>query len=176
MVIFGTAMAVFFGLTVPALSNVKKDSVKSATMSTAIKQFEDLEKKRNEFVAKYSSISNEDDRKLKVALPTQITAVNLVSQIDDMVKARGMVLKRIDIEETKASKKKEVAKNGEVQKYNTASIIFVVSGSYEVFLSLLSDLEKSLQIIDIKDISFSVGAKADSYDFSVRAITYYAGD
>lgn len=174
--IFGGALAVFFGLTIPALNTIKADSTKSAMMSTAITKFENLEKKRNEVVSKYSSVSNEDSRKLNVALPAQITAVNLVAQIDDMVKARGMVLKRIDIEDTKTSPKKALIKSGEVQKYNTATIVFSVSGSYEVFLSLLSDLEKSLQIIDIKDISFAVGAKADSYDFSVRAVTYYAGD
>lgn len=176
IIIFGAALGVFFGLTMPALTNIKKDSTKSATMSAAIAQFEELEKIRNEVVAKYSSVSNEDSRRLNVALPAQITAVNLVAQIDDMVKARGMVLKRIDIEDTRTVKKREVTKSGELQKYNTATIVFSVSGSYEVFLSLLSDLEMSLQIMDIKEIGFSVGAKADSYDFNVRAVTYYAGD
>jgi hypothetical protein len=176
LIIFGAAVGVFFSLALPALNIIKIDNTNSAMLSTAITKFQDLEKKRNEVVAKYSSVSNEDVKKLNIALPTQITAVNLVAQIDDMIKARGMVLKSINIEDTQSFQKKELTASGEEQKYNTASIVFVASGSYEVFLSMLSDLVKSLQIIDIKEISFAVGAKADSYEFSVRAITYYAGN
>lgn len=176
IIIFGAAVGVFFGLTVPALNNAKAESAKSAKLESAIKQFEELEKKRNEIVSKYGGVSPEDTKRLDLALPKQISAINLVIQIDDMAKSRGLLLRRIDIEEIKDNKKKELAKNGTEPQYKTATIVFSVTGSYEVFTSFLSDLEKSLQIMDIKEVSFSAGGKADSYDFSVRAVTYYAGD
>lgn len=169
-------MAVFFGLTIPALNDIKADSIKDARLSEALREFNNLEKIRNEILAKYSSVSNEDGARLDRALPRQISAVNLVYQIDDMAKSRGMLLKSINIEEPKLSKKAAITTAADASKFNSAVIVFNASGSYDVFLRFLSDLEKSLQVMDIKDVSFSSSGRVDSYDFSVRAVTYYAGN
>lgn len=176
ILIFGASLGVFFGLTMPLIETVKTDSAKAAKMATAISKFQDLEKKRNDLMAKRGSISNQDIDKLNASLPEQISAIRLITQIDDMTKDSGLILRTIDVEEPKSGSGKELTQTGEVKKYKSAAIVFSVAGSYKVFLGFLANLERSLQIIDIKDITFSVGSKADSYDFSVRALTYYAGD
>ncbi len=176
LIFLGGAIAMFFGLTIPSLNDIKASSIKDARLTEALKEFDNLEKIRNDILAKYGSISNEDNAKLDRALPKQISAVNLVYQIDDMAKSRGMILKNINIEEPKSGKKAELTPSGEPAKYNSVALVFTATGSYEVFLNFLSDLEKSLQVMDIKEISFNSSGKVDSYDFSVKAVTYYAGN
>ena len=60
----------------------------------------------------------------------------------------------------------------DTSKYGTVGISFSVSATYEKFQDFLADLEKSLRLVEITDLSVS-GNNTGLYDFSVGLKTYW---
>jgi Tfp pilus assembly protein PilO len=57
-------------------------------------------------------------------------------------------------------------------KYGTVGISFSVTASYDNFQNFLTDLEKSLRLVEITDLSVN-GNNTGLYDFSVGLKTYW---
>ena len=56
--------------------------------------------------------------------------------------------------------------------YETMTVSFDVSASYEAFIGLLKSIESSLRILDISSISVSSN-ETNTYDFKVELKTYW---
>jgi Tfp pilus assembly protein PilO len=172
VLIIGASGFLFFNVTMPQYESLAELKTQKASLNDALQKSTELQKTRDELLSKYNSISVISRERLNKAMPLEISGVNLVAQIFDMAQSRRLALKGIDIEEQK--EKGSIAKSMESKSkpFNTVSVVFKVSGTYEDFLTFLGDLEKSLQIVDVNDLGFSAN-DTGVYDFSVKALTYY---
>jgi hypothetical protein len=74
-----------------------------------------------------------------------------------------------------------VPHSGQALGYDSVTVSFTVTATYDTFLKILRDLEKSLRIIDVTRISFNLadptaagGAnRGGAYDFNVEVKTYW---
>jgi hypothetical protein len=92
---------------------------------------------------------------------------------EETVKAHGLLLKKIDVKESKQTAGSSAVLGTVSAPYKTIDLTLLVSGSYASILALFSDLDKSLRLMDVENITFSA-ATADSYEFSITARTYSA--
>ncbi len=126
------------------------------------KQIEELK----EITAEYSKISETDINKINQILPDEPEERGLFVQIEKIVKANGLLLESIFIDDSdaKAAQTKtksrrsgivEAEKEVDISNMKELKIIFTVNEvSYPAFKSLLGSLEKNLRIIDVDTIEY----------------------
>lgn len=167
-----TAVALFLKYTKPYYDEIKFLKEEKASLSEALINSRELQSLRDDLLAQYNGISQGDVDRLNKILPSKVRSDDIIVLFEDRAKAHGFLLKRIDVREAAARTTDPNAPLGApLPPYNVIDISFSASGSYVSFLSLLADFEKSLQLIDVNNISFSA-AESDVYEFSVNAAMY----
>lgn len=132
--------------------------------TTAIRQ------KRDMLVTKMSEINPVDLEKLNKLLPDNVDNIKLVIDMNQIAKDHGLTLKNVKLDTAvKANPDKLGADNN---KYGTVGLSFSVSSSYENFQNFLADLEKSLRLVEITELSVT-GNDTGIYEFSVGLKTYW---
>jgi Tfp pilus assembly protein PilO len=163
------AIAVFFSWTQPYIDGIKVLSQEEQELNEILLNSRNLQERRDEILGVYNTINQNDIFRLNKLLPEQMRAIDMVIEIENIVKGHGLLFKNIGI----AAPAKEKNIFGLMKKdFETVPLTMVVSGPYNSFVSFLEDLEKSLYLIDINQLTFSSG-KVDSYEFTIRANTYW---
>lgn len=126
--------------------------------------------RRDTLQSKKANFNTDDLDRLEKLLPDNIDNIKLVIDMNRIAQSHGLVLKNIKLDTTA---KLETGKIGQDNsKYGTVGLSFSVSSSYDNFQNFLGDLEKSLRLVDITDLSVS-GNDTGVYDFSVGLKTYW---
>lgn len=168
-----TAVTLFFVKTQPNFNDIKTLQLEKQEYGDALANSRELQTLRDKLLSQYNAISQDDRDRLNKLLPFQIDSSNLIVMFEEIVKAHGILLKKIDVKESKQSADSS-AVLGEVSlPYKSINLTLLVSGPYASILALFSDLDKSLRLIDVENISFSAAA-TDTYEFSITARTYSA--
>lgn len=160
-------------------------------------EFDDLIKNRDALLSAINSVSRENLARLEQALPVGAHASEFLVSLESYTTGNGVSLKRVDlaspVEERRPagqekpqggqtgqnpvpSQPKPVAASSAPRtEKQIAELPFTiqVSGSYDAFKKFLGALEHNVRLIDIQEISFSSGARADILDFTLKAKTYY---
>ena len=150
----------------------------------ALAAADELFQLRDELINKYNSFSTADLRRLQKFLPKQIDDVRLLLDIDQIAEGYDITLEEIEItdvgDENKNTAKGAVRQSDEDDiDLNTLGLSFTFDATYDEFVDFFKDLESSLRIIDITELSFrSVGsgennAYSNVYTFSVALQTYW---
>lgn len=160
-------------------SKGKPDSIVAlqATNASYDKALLNQVKLKNKIIAlteSKSAISQTDITRLDRMLPSSVDNVRLIVEIESIVKKYNTAgFKSISVSkndtQTSAGGNSVVATPDQ---YSTLSLNFSVTMSYANFVNFLHDLEDSLRLVDINNITFTAN-DTDTYDFSVALKTYW---
>jgi Tfp pilus assembly protein PilO len=174
------SFAAFFGYVDPNyrgenLSNgnrsIKSLQAEDAEYQAALNNTNELRKKRDSLVQTRGEIDPVDLEKLEKLLPDNIDNIKLVIDMNRIAQNHTLTLKNIRLET--AVKSDTPDKLGQDnKKYGTVGLTFSVSSSYENFQNFLADLERSLRLVDITELSVTSN-DTGVYDFSVGMKTYW---
>ena len=127
---------------------------------------------RDQLLAKYNSFPVTDLDRLERMLPNNVDNVRLILEIDQISSRYGMPVRNITISGDAGNKKGGDLIGRDEKTYGSVVLTFSIDGSYSNFISFISDLEKSLRIVDIQNISISASdGGAYHYDIGIR--TYW---
>ncbi len=171
--LLAAAITVFFAWTNPALKAVKTLKTKQTNLNLSLDNLKEVRSVSDQILSKYNSIPQDDLDKLDKLLPSKMKAIEFVMEVENMVKKHGLLLKNIDIQ--KPDKKERIAFGEKKKPFEKIPLNISLIGSYASFVSFLSDAEKSLSVIDIENLTFKSG-KIDSYQFNIKASTYWKGN
>ncbi len=166
-----------FGFINPQYAKYQDLSESKAQYQTAADQARKVREVREKLIQSASNISSIEKTRLTKMLPDSVDTVRLTMDINGIASKYGILIKRIDVkaEEKKTSGSAPAASPfitaQKADPFNTLPLSFSLTSSYENFNLFLSDLEKSLRIIDIVSISVNPNV-SNLYDFSVAARTY----
>lgn len=170
------SVGVFYGYTDPHYRGQVNDSKNVVSLMNERKQYLDALDKSAEFIKvtnRLTEINNEllsgDLERLKKLLPDHIDNVRLIIDIDEMASKYGFHIRNIKIDNG-ASDKKTIGSDG--KPYGTTVLSFSITASYGKFRYFVKDLEESLRIFDIADVSF-VAAENGNYDYDMTVKTYW---
>lgn len=150
--------------------SIKSLQAEDAEYQKALNNTTALRNKRQEIQDRKSTFSLADIEKLEKLLPDNIDNIKLIIDMNNIADKHRLVLKGAKLD---TSTKSDSGKLGEDNnKYGTIGISFSVNTSYEKFLDFLADLEKSLRLVEITELSVS-GNDTGLYDFSVGLKTYW---
>jgi len=169
------SIATFFGYIDPNYRGNDRQSIQSLIAEEneyqiALNNTAEIRSRRDSLVDIRSQINPDDLEKLEKLLPDNIDNIKLVIDMNKIAENHSLTLKNIKLD-TKA--KEDPQKIGqEYGKYGVVGLSFSVNSSYNNFQGFLKDLEKSLRLVEITDLSVT-GNDTGIYDFSVGLKTYW---
>jgi Tfp pilus assembly protein PilO len=171
--------AIFFGYVDP---NYRGQNLSSGNRSIQSLQAEhdqyqealnnttNIRMKRDALIQKRGEISPANLERLEQLLPDNIDNIKLVIDMNQIGKDHNLVLRGIKLNNSSGTGTDKIGEDN--NKYGTVKLSFSVNASYDNFQNFLNDLEKSLRLVDIVDLSV-IGNDTGLYDFSVSLKTYW---
>lgn len=171
--LLAATVMVFFTWTNPVLKTVKTLKTEQNSLDLSLNNLKEVRSVSDQILSEYNSIPQEDLNKLNKLLPSKMKAIEFVMEVENMVKKHNLLLKNVDIQ--KPDKKERIVFGETKKPFEKIPLSISVVGSYASFVSFLSDMERSLSVIDVESLNFRSG-KIDSYQFSIKASTYWKGN
>ena len=167
------AVVLFFSQTLPSYKEIKLLKAEGQALEQVLADSRQIQKARNDLLNQFNTIPVEDIARFNKLLPPQIKSGVFTVMLDERLKASGLLLKRINIQEKSSFGEASAVIGVAAPLYKTISVDFTASGSYQSLLQFLSDAERSLRIIDVKNINFSSSKDAATpLEFTITAQTY----
>ncbi len=143
-----------------------------ADYNTALDNSAELRKVRGALISKYNNLDKTNLDRLAKLLPDGVDNVRLILDINSMAAKYGMSIKNIKITQdnvigtgaTPASNQNPVG---------SIKLSFAVTTSYENYLQFLTDMEKSLRIVDVVGLSFVTNDKDNTVTYTTILQTYW---
>lgn len=163
--------AIFFWYINPTYLSLKSVLAEQAQFDAALSRSRELQDVRDQLLARYNTFPPADLNRLQKLVPDHVDNVRLILDLDSMATKYGMRVRNVAIESEKARASRGQIGPGE-DAYESVILSFTVSGSYDTFRQYLSDLEKSLRLVDVVGLSFKAN-ETGIYDFTVNIKTYW---
>lgn len=145
----------------PSYQQIKRGIAREEELKNHLIDAGTAQEKINALKMRYESFPAGADQSLRALLPDAIDPTRLIVDMNAVVERRGLVMKGPSV-----SLKGQNSESGVV----AHQVSFNVSAPYTVFRELLRDLEASLALRDIADVSFdSVGG---SYGVSPELVVH----
>lgn len=170
------AAGIFWGYVDPTYQEIKTLKRTKADYDSAIGKSQELLKLRDGLLDKYNSFKGEDLKRMERLLPSSIDNVRLIIDINGVTSKYGASLKDVKVssaDELKTTNGGTAMVGG--SGYNSMVLNFSIEATYENFISILADLEKSLRVLDVASISFKTG-ETDVFKYEVGVRTYWLGN
>lgn len=140
----------------------------------ALEKAEDLKDVRDELLTKYNALPKENIAKLERLIPDKLNTVKLIADIDSISGKYGIPVRAVKVSEEMADNAQQIQTEFTPKPYKTTTISFKAAATYENLVPFLQDLEKSLQLIDVKGITFNAddGINNGINDYDITILTY----
>lgn len=138
----------------------------------SLEMAKNIENKKNELLAEFNNISAADKKSIETVLPNSLDFVRLVSQIDAVAANYGISISEISLKEISSFAGNSIEEAQPPKTYQSSMIGFSFDAPYDKFKVFLSELGKSLQILDIRSVKLDV-KKGEVYSYNVEFETYW---
>ncbi len=168
------AVGIFVGYTDNAYQNSKVLQAEATSYNDALTKAQELRELRDQLIARRNAFRTEDLQKLQDVLPDNVDNIRLVIDINGIAARHGLSLKNVQLGTlSDASKSRNPAAVGvSGDPVGSVTLGFGISASYDDFLVFLQDLEHSLRVLDIENLSFKADDK-DKADYTFTLRTYW---
>ena len=173
LLIIGLAGLIFFKFADPVLKEIDGLRVQQDKLNAGLDNAKKLREVQQGLLDTYNSFDPVDIDKLNKMLPDNVDNVRLIIDINNIAKPNNMTIRNIQIKEEDSKSGSDLIQGGnETMKKGSVILGFSVTGPYNNFLTFMSDLAKSLRIVDVTSVSFSSDDK-DLSTYSVEIQTYW---
>lgn len=170
--IIGAVIIVYF-YAWPQWQNSKSLRMKNQELLDAQQKAQQLKQIRDSLVAQYQEISADDLEKVNKVVPQQYNPIKLTADINAIALRYGMLVKDFsfaDKKETVEMTTGIIDPTAEVtipeSPYKVVEFDFSTEGQYKDLVLFLRDLEKNLQLLDIKKVTIDSATTADKSNSS----------
>ncbi len=127
---------------------------------------------RDRLLVTYETLPRADIDRVNKVLPDNIDTVRLALDLDGMASRYGVSIKNVQTTTGAGADANLIVLPEHAGVYERATVSFSFVSTYENFMRLLADLEKSLRVMDIKSIAFEAG-ESGLYDYRISVETYW---
>jgi len=163
--------ALFFWYIDPTYARVKDLLAAQAELDQALTRSRELQDVRDQLLSRYNTFPQEGLADLEKLVPDHVDNVRLILDLDSMASKYGMRVRNVNTESD--TRRQEAGELGpDDLPYESVILSFTVTGPYPTFRQFLTDLERSLRLVDVVGLQF--GASDNGiYDFTLRVKTYW---
>ena len=164
------SIGVFFAFIDPLYKDVQVTRVEIRELDEALNNSKQIQAARDQLLGRFNAIPAQDLERIKKMLPDHVDNVKLILEIDRVASQYGMTIKNISVIELGRGRGETLGRSE--GPLGTIGLNLAITGSYRSFLNFVSDLEKSLRIVDIVSLAFSATAgDFNQYDLGIQ--TYW---
>lgn len=129
---------------------------------------------RARLLAKYQSIGDEQERRLMKLLPDHADNIQLLLDIKNAAATYGITIQDISLEGEGQKKVGKTTKVTESALYGETQVGFSVEARYPDFVSFLRDIEQSLRLVDVRELTVSQEESvSDRQKYELTVATYW---
>ncbi len=165
-IVMGLCAGMYFMYISPTIADIQIKRERKAEYDTVLDKVKELKEQRDALSTKYNSIPLSDLEMLSKIIPTKFDPVYFSNDLNLMSSRYGMAIKDVKISQAPSGELVD-AQVGE-KNYKTIKAKIRLSGGYEQFLKFLRDLETSLRLIDVVDLSVTAGGLVKGQDISLE--------
>lgn len=166
------AGAIFYFYIDPTYASIKEVRAHEATLDQALDRALDLQQTRDQLLSRYNTFAQADVDHLTKLLPDHVDNVRLTLDMDGIASRYGMRVRNVSIEKPGQNSNLSGTIGPDEAQYESLVLSFTVSGTYDTFRQFLSDLERSLRLVDVVGVHFT-STDSSVYDFTVSIKTYW---
>lgn len=171
------AVALFFLYTKPAYDGVEALRAENKSYDLALEKAAELQRLKQSLLSRYNAFNPADIERLHKLLPDHVDNVRLVLDLDTLASKHGLALQNVVISRPNTADEGRVGVIGPSQNtFESLTFQFSTTGTYARFKEFLTDLEDSLRIVDVTNLSIAAAAPSlgePTYSFSITLRTYW---
>jgi len=169
-----SAFGLFYVFINPRYQNTKILQEEASQYEEALAKVEELKVVRDELLTQFNSLPEENVEKLNRIVPDRVNTVKLVADIDSVAGRHGITVSNIMVVEEDANASTGVVEPSLAKPYKVITVSMSFTSNYGNVIPFLSDLEKSLQVVDIKILGFdSSASNSNLYQHELSLETYW---
>ena len=174
LILVAIAAGLFFIYTDPTYQSIKALRAQEIEYDQALTKSKELLAIRNSLISKRNTFSPDYVNKVARVLPDNVDNIRLILDTETIAQRYNLHVQNIGIKTAQASKEErsQLAVGDTGDPVGSVQLSFSVPAKYDDFVRFIKDLERSVRIVDIQQISFSI-AQGDLSDFSVTIKTYW---
>jgi Tfp pilus assembly protein PilO len=167
------SIGIFYLYINPNYTNIRTLLSQRSDYQTALANIEQVKQLRDSLETQYSNISPDDINRLNKVIPQNLNVVKLTADLDSMASKHAMSLRNVRVTE-EASDSSTGITTKDSNPYKTTTMSFSVLGTYPSFVSFISDMEKSLQLIDVRTVDMKIAStQGNIMQFDLTIQTYW---
>lgn len=173
------SIGLFFMYIDPTYKNIQEIRLEQEKFDQALNKSKELQQTRDNLLIKYNKFLTSDLDRLKKLLPDNVDNVRLVLDIDKIASTYGMRIKDVSIDTGEDKNAGTIGPS--TTKYESVTLSFSLTSSYNNLIRFIRDLEKSLRIVDITEVSLTSEVASglnkeipqDLYQYNISLKTYW---
>ncbi|MCI0619679.1 type 4a pilus biogenesis protein PilO [Candidatus Wolfebacteria bacterium] len=164
------ATALYIWYINPTYADVRTLRTEEAQYDAALTRSQELIAVRDALLTTYNAFPTRELERLQRMLPDHVDNVRLILDIDNIAAQYGMALQNISIGEA-ASRGGDIG--ADTSPTGAITLSFTVRAPYDSFQNFLMDLEDSLRIVDVTELSFATADETGLTGYTVTLRTYW---
>lgn len=164
------AVGLFYTYIDPIYNTIQILLQEEAKFDKALSKSRELLALRDSLIEKRNAIGANDLERLNKLLPDHVDNVRLALDLDGIASKYNMRIKNISMSRSSG---RQASTLGPSEKSHESIVInFSVAATYDDLISFLKDLERSLRIVDVTQLSFTQPT-GDLYEYKISIRTYW---
>lgn len=164
--------ALLYSFAYPFWTEVSMKMEEKSKYQKTINDVNMINQKKDQILAQIKNMSEEEKQRIDTFMPSSLDFVKLTSDINDVGEKYGITVDRVTSVQKDNSVGNSISEAQPAKTYNTAAISLSFSSSYPNFLKFVTDLEKSLRMLDVKSVTINP-TQGSSYDIRLDLDTYW---
>ena len=163
--------ALFYTFTSPQYDKVKALSVTAGDYRGVLANISEIAERRDDLLTSYEAIPRVEIDRLNKALPDGVDTVQLALDLDTIAARYGISVKNVRINTSAANASLPVLPEYE-KPYEKTVVSFSFVSNYANFKLFLADLEKSLRLMNVREVTF-LTSEDGLYEHQISIETYW---
>ena len=178
LILIVLSIGLVFVYIMPEYNKISNLRTEKSDYENTLAKSKDLKVLRDSLLTKYNAILPEDKDKLQKVIPSKFDPIKLIVDINVIAAKYGMGISGVNVQSDNSANSQnraDIVAPTQSNIYNTTTISFNTSGQYSAFLSFLKDLENSVELLDIRNLSINQSGQTNSnvLNFKITIQTYY---
>ena len=168
IILFATAVGVYFLLIDPLYQNIQDVRSRIAALNEALASSKQVLAVRDELLEKFNSISQSDSDRIKKFLPDHVDNIRLILEVANIAEAHDLTLQDIRLQGTPSQDRL----GPDESSLGSIRLELTLGGAYRSFRTFTKDLEGSLRLVDIVGLTFNA-VEDDDQQYTLTIQTYW---
>jgi len=170
LILISCGLFFFFGK--PMIADLSDLLAKKAEYTDALAKINSIQETTSSLTTKLNALSDTEKSQIQVLLPGKPDTVKFISDIDSAASKQGISIDNISYNNVNTDTSGSVAGAPPPNDYSSMMLNFSFASDYPHLKAFLTDLESSLRLMDIRQVSLAVGEKG-VFTYRVSAEIYW---